>query len=119
MVGFLITALVVAVSLLLISKIPLLGVEVDDPWKAIVAGVIFGILNAFIKPVLFWLTIPFTIITLGLFVFVLNAIIFSITAWLVDGFRLRNGFWSALFGAIALSIVNGILFQLLAVLRIT
>jgi putative membrane protein len=45
MLSFLITALVVAVSLLIISKIPLLGVEVDNVWKAIVAGVVFGILG--------------------------------------------------------------------------
>ncbi|MGA7932315.1 MAG: phage holin family protein [Kovacikia sp.] len=113
LIAFFITAVVTAISLLVVSRIPFLGVEVDDFWKAIVAGVIFGILNAFLKPVLFWLTIPFTVVTLGLFLFILNAIIFALVAWLVDGFRLRNGFLSAIFGAIALSIVNAIVIFLL------
>ncbi|UBF26660.1 phage holin family protein [Kovacikia minuta CCNUW1] len=112
---FFVTAIVTAISLLIISKIPFLGVDVDSPWKAIVSGVIFGILNAFVRPVLFWLTIPFTIVTLGLFLFILNAIIFGLTAKLVEGFRLRNGFVSAILGAIALSIVNSIIFFLLGV----
>jgi putative membrane protein len=109
---FLITAFVTALSLLIISRLPL-GIEIDGFWKALVAGVIFGILNAFVKPVLFWLTLPLSFLTLGLFLLVLNAIIFGLAAWLVDGFELRGGFWSALFGAIALSVVNYILHGLL------
>lgn len=108
MVQFLITALVTAVSLLLISKLPL-GIDVDSPWKAVVAGIIFGLLNAFVKPIVFWLTLPFTVVTLGLFLLVLNAFIFGLAAWLVEGFRLRWGFWSAVLGAIALSLINSVL----------
>lgn len=108
MTGFLVTTIVTAVSLLIISRLPL-GIEIDGVWKALVAAVVFGILNAFVKPVLFWLTLPASILTLGLFLLVLNAIILSLAAWLVDGFNLRGGFWSALFGAIALSIINSIL----------
>jgi putative membrane protein len=108
MITFLLTAVVTAISLFIISKLPL-GVEVDTPWKALVAGIVIGLLNAFVKPILFWLTIPFTVLTLGLFLLVLNAIIFGIAAWLVEGFRLRRGFWSALLGAIALGIINSIL----------
>jgi putative membrane protein len=109
---FLIAALVTAVSLLIISRLPL-GIEIDSPWKAIAAGVVFGLLNAFAKPVITVLGIPFIIVTLGLFLLVINAIIFGLTAWLVDGFRLRFGIWSALLGAIALSFTNSIVFFIL------
>ena len=107
MVGFLITAIVTAISLIIISQLPL-GIEVDNIGKAVTAGVVFGILNGFVKPILFWLTIPLTVISLGIFALILNAIIFGLTAWLVTGFRLRWGFWSALLGTVALSFMNSI-----------
>lgn len=113
LIPFLITALVTAVSLLIISKLPL-GIEVDNTGKAIIAGLVFGVLNAFVKPVLFWLTLPFSIITLGLFLLVLNAIIFGLAAWLVSGFRLQWGIWSALLGSVVLSILNSILGAILS-----
>ena len=113
LIGFLITCLVTAVSLLIISYIPFLGIEIDNPVKALISGIVFGLLNAFVRPVLFVLTIPLTIVTLGLFLWILNVIIFGLAAWLVRGFRLRNGIISAVLGAIALSIINGLLFWLL------
>lgn len=112
LISFLITALVTAVSLLIISRLPL-GIEVDSTEKAIWAGIIFGLLNGFVKPVLFVLTFPVTVLTLGLFTLVLNAIIFGIAAKLVEGFRLNWGVWSALLGAIALGFVNSVLNSIL------
>ena len=100
-----------AISLLIIAQLPI-GVEVDSFGKALIAAIIFGILNAIVKPILLVLTIPLTILTLGLFLFVINAIIFGLAAALVSGFRLRYGFWSAIFGSIFLSIVNSILFKI-------
>jgi putative membrane protein len=117
LIGFIITSLVTAVSLLIISRLPL-GIEIDNITKAIIAAVVFGILNAILRPILFWLSLPLTILSLGLFLFVLNAIIFGLAALLVTGFRLRWKFWSALLGAIALSIINSILFKVLEVFGI-
>jgi putative membrane protein len=113
MIPFLITCLVTAVSLLIISRLPL-GIEVDSTGKAIVAGLVFGLLNAFVKPVLAILTFPLTILTLGLFLLLLNVIIFGLAAWLVHGFRLKWGIWSAILGTIALSIINSVLFSILS-----
>lgn len=110
--GFLITALVTAVSLFIISKLPL-GVEIDGFGKALVAAVIFGILNALVKPIMVFFGFPFIVVTLGLFLLVINALIFGLAAWLVDGFRLRWGFWSAFLGAIALSLINSLLSSVL------
>lgn len=117
MVGIFITWLVTTISFLIISKLPI-GVEIDSFGKAAISAAVFGILNAILRPILGFFTFPFIILTFGLFVFVLNAIIFGLAAALVPGFRLRWGFWSALIGAIALSLVNSLLFNVLAALRL-
>jgi putative membrane protein len=69
---------------------------------------ILGFVNAIVRPVLFFLTLPLTLLTLGLFIFVLNAICFGLTAWLVPGFSI-DGFFSALFGALLVTVVSWIL----------
>lgn len=113
LIGFLVIAVVTAISLIIVSKLPL-GVEVDSFGKAVIAGVIFGVLNAFVRPILTILGFPLVLLTLGLFLLVINAIVFALSAWLVDGFRLRWGFWSALLGSICLSLVNSVLTGILA-----
>lgn len=114
-VSLLIACLVTAISLLIISKLPT-GVEIDSFGKALVSAVVFGILNALLKPILDVLALPLTILTLGVFAVVVNAIIFGLAAALVTGFRLRWGFWSALIGAIALGFVNSLIYKLLGTL---
>ncbi|NET68345.1 MAG: phage holin family protein [Moorea sp. SIO1G6] len=114
-ISLLIACLVTAVSLLIISKLPT-GVEIDSFEKALVSAVVFGILNALLKPILDVLSLPLTILTVGLFAIVVNAIIFGLAAALVTGFRLRWGFWSALIGAIALGFVNSLIYKLLGTL---
>jgi putative membrane protein len=117
MIGILLTWLVTTISFLIISKIPI-GIEIDSFKKAAISAAVFGVLNALLRPLLGFLTFPIIFLTFGLFAFVLNAIIFGIAAYLVEGFRLRWGFWSALIGSIALGIVNSLLFNLLASLRL-
>lgn len=114
-VSLLIACLVTAISLLIISKLPT-GVEIDSFEKALVSAVVFGILNALLKPILDVLSLPLTILTLGVFAVVVNAIIFGLAAALVTGFRLRWGFWSALIGAIALGFVNSLIYKVLGTL---
>lgn len=108
----LISLVITAVSLIIISKIPI-GVEIDSFPKALLSAGVFGLLNAFIRPILVFLGFPLTIITLGLFLLVINVIIFGLAAWLVTGFRLRYGLISAALGAFCLSLVNGIILKLL------
>ena len=84
------------------------GIHLTSPLAALLAGVILGFVNAIVRPVLFFLTLPLTLLTLGLFIFVLNAICFALTAWLVPGFSI-DGFFSALFGALLVSVVSWIL----------
>lgn len=108
----LVTWLVTAFALLIVAWLPT-GVEIEGFGKALMAALVFGLLNALVKPVLQLLALPFNILTLGLFSFVVNAIVFALAATLVSGFNLRNGFWSALLGSIALSLVSRLLGLLL------
>ncbi len=75
-------------------------------WGALLgASLLLGIINAFIRPLLLLLSIPFIVVTLGLFIFVVNALLFWLVGSIVPGFQV-DGFWSAFFGAIIISIVS-------------
>lgn len=104
--------IVTTIAFLIISWLPL-GVEIDNIGKAFIAAAIFGLLNAILKPILGVLTFPLIVLTFGFFLFILNAFIFWLAAKIVPGFRLRWGFWSAIIGALALSVINSILFALI------
>jgi putative membrane protein len=103
-VGFLARVLVNALAIYLAAAI-VPGVEITGVLAALVAGLVFGLVNAFVRPVLLVLTLPLTLLTLGLFLFVLNAFCFWLTSALVKGFDV-HGFWAALFGALLVSVVS-------------
>jgi putative membrane protein len=88
------------------------GIVVRSAAAALVAGLVLGIVNAIVRPVLLVLTFPITLLTLGLFIFVVNALCLALTAALVPGFDVA-GFWSALGGALVVTIVSWILNVLL------
>jgi putative membrane protein len=110
--SILISLVVTTIALLIISKLPT-GVEIDSIQKGFIAAVVFGILNAILHPILSLLALPINFITFGLFSLVVNGVIFGLSALLVRGFRLRWGFWSALIGAFALSLLNSIIYKIL------
>lgn len=89
------------------------GVHLAGAVPAVVAGLLLGVVNALVRPVLLLLTLPFTLLTLGLFIFVVNAICFALTAALVPGFDV-SGFVAALLGSIVVSLVSWILNALVA-----
>jgi putative membrane protein len=70
-----------------------------------IAAAVLGLLNALVRPILWFITLPITILTLGLFLVVLNAIMLELTAALVPGFDI-DGFGWAIVGAIVLSLVT-------------
>ncbi len=84
------------------------GLDVTGALAALLAGVILGVVNVLIKPVLFLLTLPLTLVTLGLFIFVVNAVCLALTALLVPGFTIA-GFWPAVGGALVVSVVSWVL----------
>jgi putative membrane protein len=72
------------------------------------AALVLGVLNAVVRPILIFLTLPLTIMTLGLSVLVLNGLLLWLTSSVVKGFHV-HGFWAAIFGTILLSIISGLL----------
>ena len=81
------------------------GISVANITSAVIAGAVIALVNTFIKPVLILLTLPINILTLGLFILVINALLFMFVAYLVPGIEI-NGFWSAFWGALVLSILS-------------
>lgn len=86
------------------------GISLDENLGGLLlAAVVFGLVNAFIKPIVQFLSCPITILTLGLFTLVINALMLMFTAWLTGGAVSTDGFWAAFLGAIIISIVSTVL----------
>jgi len=89
----------------------------SDWMTLLVVAVIFGVVNAVVWPVVFWLTLPLTLATIGLFVLVMNALMFMLTSRITGalglGFRV-DGFVPAFAGALVMSIVSLLLSYFLA-----
>ncbi|TAN40896.1 MAG: phage holin family protein [Nitrospirae bacterium] len=81
-------------------------------WGILLVSIIFGLVNSFIRPFVKLFTLPFLILTLGLFTFVINGLMLKLTSWLSGqlslGFHVE-GFWSAFWGALVISLVSLIL----------
>ena len=81
------------------------GIEVAGGLALLAAALVLGLVNAVVRPILLFLTFPFTLVTLGLFIFLLNAFCLWLTSWLVKGFEV-HGFWAAVLGALIVSVVS-------------
>lgn len=112
MTAWIISIIVTAISLLIISKLPT-GVEIDNPFVALIAGGIIGAFSGLWSIFPTWFRAGTAILSLGLIPLIGSIVVFGLAAWLVQGFRLRWGIGSAILGAIALAIVNSILFFIL------
>ena len=84
------------------------GVEVDSITTAVIAAVILGLINTIVRPVIMFLTLPLTMLTLGLFLLIINAGMLYLAAWLVNGFNV-GGFWDALIASFIISVVVALL----------
>ena len=85
-----------------------LKLAITDVVGAFIAVLVLTLVNAFIRPVLRLVTLPLNCLTLGLFGFVINALMFWLVGTLGLGLKV-DGFWAALFGSVALSVISGIL----------
>ena len=92
---------------LLITAYFIPGIVVESVYVAIITALVLGLLNLVVRPILFILTLPITILTLGLFAFVLNAFIFWFAATFIEGF-IVEGFLAALIGSILVSIISAV-----------
>ena len=102
--GFLLRVLINTVAIYFAATI-VPGLSIDGVVPALGAGLVLGLINAVVRPILIVLTLPVTLLTLGLFLFVLNGLCLWLTARLVRGFVV-SGFWSAVFGALIVSVVS-------------
>jgi putative membrane protein len=104
MQGIFIRTLITMLGLFLASRL-LPGVWIEGTGNFILAAFLLGLVNAVVRPLVFVMTLPLTVVTLGLFIFILNAAMFGLVAAMLDNFQVA-GFWSALFGAVIVSITS-------------
>ncbi len=97
---FLVSSLSVILTDLLLS-----GVTLVDLWSAVVVAAILGLLNAFVKPLLIFFSIPITFFTFGLFLLVINGFTVWLTHLIVQGFEVKSFWWAILF-SIVLSFIT-------------
>ena len=102
--GFFTRLLITALGLWL-AKTIVPGVVILGWGNLIVAALLLGIVNAFVRPILFILTLPITILTLGLFLLILNGISLALVAWLMPGVGV-SGLGAATLGAIVVGLTS-------------
>jgi putative membrane protein len=88
------------------------GTTGERLFTLLAVALIFGLVNAIIRPIVRLISIPLFILTLGLFTFVVNALMLMLTAWIGEQFDLAfevDGFWAALLGALVISVVTFVL----------
>ncbi len=113
---FLLRVIINAIAIAITASIlPGIHVVNQDLGTLLVIGLIFGIINALIKPLVSLLTCPFILLTLGLFVFVINGLMLLITASLSGGRLIVDGFWWAVLGGIIMGIVGLVLETVLGI----
>ncbi|HRW03719.1 MAG: phage holin family protein [Caldilineaceae bacterium] len=106
----LVIRLVISAAALWAAALLVDGITVtNDIVGLLIVALIFGLINAIIKPIVDLFTCPVYILTLGLFTFVVNALMLMLTSALSEGRLVVNGFWAAFFGGIVISVVSTLL----------
>ncbi|MDO8902678.1 MAG: phage holin family protein [Phenylobacterium sp.] len=104
MAKFIVRAIFAAIGLWL-SSVLVAGVAFTDMGSLILAAVLLGLVNAVLRPILFILTLPLTLVTLGLFLLVLNAGMIILVSVFLDGFTV-DGLWPGLVAAIVTGLTS-------------
>jgi putative membrane protein len=82
-------------------------------WTVVIVALIFGVVNALVRPIAALLSLPFIILTLGLFIFILNAAMLQLTSWIAGQFNLAfhvdEFFWDAIWGSLIITFVSLVL----------
>jgi putative membrane protein len=81
------------------------GIHVTSFLSALGAAAILGILNAFFRPIALLITLPINVLTFGLFTFIINAVMLKMVSGVIGGFHVE-GFWTAVFGALLISLIS-------------
>ncbi len=98
------------VLLLIAEYLP--GFTVEGFYTALVAAIVLGLFNIFLKPLLILLTFPITLLSLGMFTFVINAALFWLVTTVVKGFQVET-FWHALLGSLIVTVTSSLLNKIL------
>ena len=106
MPGFLIRVLVTAFGLWLAETL-LPGVTIDDAVTLLLAALLLGVVNAFVRPLVVFFTLPLTLVTLGLFLFVVNGLMIGLVAAMLGGFHVA-GLFSAILASLIVGLVSWI-----------
>ena len=105
--GFVLRFLVTGIAVLVASQI-IPGIWIDSLASGIAGVLVLAILNALVRPVLYLLSAPFIVVTLGLFMLAINGFLLGMVSYVVEGFHVE-GFWPAMWGAVIISFVSGIM----------
>lgn len=84
------------------------GVELEKNYTPLIVALVLGLLNAFVKPLLVFFTIPFTILTFGLFLLVIDTVIIKMASGIVGGFHVES-WWTAFFCGLIIAIITSLL----------
>lgn len=118
-VGFVVRTIINGIALWIAAWL-IDGIEfgpTTDTWETVkvvaLVALIFGLLNAFVRPILKLISMPLIILTLGLFVFIVNALMLWLTSWLAGkldlAFHVREFFWDAVLGSLVITVVSMVL----------
>lgn len=102
--GFVIRMAITALGLWLAARL-ISGISFEDEITLVGAALILGIVNAVVRPILIFMTLPITFLTLGLFLWVVNGAMIGLVAWLVPGFSV-DGLWSAMLGSVIVGLTG-------------
>ncbi len=105
MTAFVLRALVSAIGLWIATRwVP--GIRINDAATLVLAGLLLGVVNAVVRPILVILTLPITILSLGFFLLIVNTAMVALVAWMLPGFHIYGGFWSAFKTALIVWIIG-------------
>ncbi|HEY5070490.1 MAG TPA: phage holin family protein [Caulobacteraceae bacterium] len=105
MARFLLHALAAALGFWLAAKV-IPGVHVSGLGSLLAAGLLLGVVNALVRPILVFLTFPLTVVTLGLFLLVVNGMMVSLVAFFIHGVRVHAFFWDAILASLVISLTS-------------
>lgn len=91
------------------------GVKANSFLTFVIAAIVLGIINVFIRPVLWVITAPLSVLSFGLFILIINALMISLTAALVPGFEVK-GFGSSFLAAVLMAMIGLIAIVIIALL---
>ena len=105
MTGFVLRALISAIGLWIATRW-VSGIRIDNPGSLVLAGLLLGVVNAVVRPILVILTLPITVLSLGFFLLIVNTAMVALVAGMLPGFHIPGGFWSA-FGTALIVWITG------------